>query len=272
MDQAVELHDAVPAVTAVVGGTPTIGLEPDELERFLAREGVRKVSARDLPLAMAAGRDGATTVAASIALATLAGVPVFATGGIGGVHRGLSGPDSWVGDESADLFEMTRAPLVVVCAGAKSILDLPATVERLETLGVPVVGYRTSELPGFFTAETGIEIPVRVESARAVAELFAAHLALGRPGAMLVVQPPPAQVALPREMVDEAVQHALTQARHDGIRGAALTPYLLAAVERQTEGRSLLANLALLAANAALAGEIAVALGEIGIGMGWRGK
>ena len=154
---AIRERGAVPAITAVDRGVPVVGLEDEALERFLRREGVRKVSTRDLPAAMVARADGATTVAASIALAALAGIRVFATGGIGGVHRGLPGEGSWVGDESADLLEMTRAPVVVICAGAKSILDLPATAERLETLGVPVVGYRTSDLPGFFTRETGIK-------------------------------------------------------------------------------------------------------------------
>src|SRR5262249_16617832 len=144
MVKAVERAGAVPAIAAVVAGTPTVGLEPDELERFLRRDGVRKISARDVATAMARRVDGATTVAATLALASQAGVDVFATGGIGGVHRDAPF------DESADLTELSRTPMVVVCAGAKSILDLAATWERLETLGVPVVGYRTSELPGFF--------------------------------------------------------------------------------------------------------------------------
>jgi pseudouridine-5'-phosphate glycosidase len=149
MMDAVTGAGAEPAVTAVVRGVPTLGLEPDELERFLAREGVRKVSARDLAAAMVGRQDGATTVAASLALGTLAELPVFATGGIGGVHRQAPGSDpaSWVRDESADLLELARSPMLCVCAGAKSILDLPGTLERLETLGVPVVGYRTSTLP-----------------------------------------------------------------------------------------------------------------------------
>jgi len=260
MMRGVREGGAVPAVTAVVRGVPTLGLEDDELERFLRREGVRKVSARDLPAAMVAGADGATTVAASLAIAALAGVPVFATGGIGGVHRGLHADDAWVGDESADLPELARSPVITVCAGAKSILDLPATMERLETLGVPVVGYRTSELPGFFTTGTGIPVPQRVESAAEIAAIWRAHRALGRPSALLVVQPPPADAALPRDTVDAAVRQALASARAEGVRGAAVTPYLLGAVLQATKGRSLAANLALLEANARLAAEIAVAL------------
>ena len=254
MDAGVRAAGAEPAVTAVVRGVPTLGLEPAELERFLRREGVRKVSARDVPAAVATGADGATTVAATMMLAALGGVAVFATGGIGGVHREPTF------DESADLVELARSPVIVVCAGAKSILDLPATLERLETLGVPVVGYRTGELPGFFTVTTGLALPDRADDVEALAMRWRAHRALGRPGGMLVVQPPPAATALPAELVDRAVETALGEARFDGVRGAAATPYLLAAVERATGGRSLGANLALLEANARLAGELAVAV------------
>ena len=254
---AVRAGGALPAVTGVVAGTPALGLLPEELTRFLAREGVRKVSARDLPLAMAAGIDGATTVAATLAIATLAGARVFATGGIGGVHREPAF------DESADLHELARSPMVVVCAGAKSILDLPATLERLETLGVPVIGFRTSELPGFFSAESGLPVSGRADSADAVARIFQAHLALGRRSAMLVVVSPPAEFALPRATVEQAVERALVEARKTGVRGAGVTPMLLAAVERETGGRSLQANLALLERNAAVASEIAVAISRL---------
>ncbi|GJG85605.1 pseudouridine-5'-phosphate glycosidase [Gemmatimonadetes bacterium T265] len=262
MVAAVRSAGAEPAISAVVRGTPTLGLDGDDLERFLARDGVRKVSARDLAAAMLAGADGATTVAASLALGRLAGVPVFATGGIGGVHRELPGapPARWVRDESADLMELARTPMVVVCAGAKSILDLPATLERLETLGVPVVGYRTRRLPGFFTADAGLPVPHTVEHASEVATLWRHHRALGREEAVLVVQPPPAGAALPGELVDGAVAEALAAAGREGVAGPAVTPYLLGAVQRATGGRSLAANLALLEANARLAGEIAAAI------------
>jgi pseudouridine-5'-phosphate glycosidase len=259
---AISTRGAVPAITAVVGGTPTLGLEADELEGFLRRDGVEKVSARDLPAAMVKGANGATTVAAALALSTLAGVSVFATGGIGGVHREVSPrPTAWLRDESSDLVELARSSVVVVCAGAKSILDLPATWERLETLGITVVGYRTSELPAFFTAESGIRLSARAESAGEIARLFRAQRVLGRPGALLVVQRPPPAVALERGEVDRAVARAVERAEADGIRGAAVTPYLLAAVERETGGRSLEANLGLLEANAGLAAEIAASLG-----------
>src|SRR5688500_4726553 len=232
MTAAIVGAGAVPAVTAVVRGVPTLGLESDELERFLRREGVRKVSARDLPFAVAQGADGATTVAATLAIAALAGATVFATGGIGGVHREPF-------DESADLAELARSPMVVGCAGAKSILDLGATLERLETLGVPVVGYRTSELPGFFTAETRLPLAARAGTAKEIADAFRAHRALRRSSAMLVVQPPPPEAALPRPLVERAVEDAIEQARVAGVRGGAVTPFLLAAVQRATDGRSL---------------------------------
>jgi pseudouridine-5'-phosphate glycosidase len=266
MTGAVRAAGAEPAVTAVVRGTPTLGLTDDELERFLARTGVRKVSARDLAAAMLRAADGATTVAATLALGALAlasgaDVRVFATGGIGGVHRALPGAASPL-DESADLLELARTPMIVVCAGAKSILDLPATLERLETLGVPVVGYRTSTLPGFFTPSTGLPVPHRVDSPADVAALYRHHQALGRAEAILVVQPPPAAHALPADVVDRAVADALAGAAAAGVAGPGVTPHLLAAVERATAGRSLDANLALLEANARLAGEIAAALGR----------
>lgn len=251
---AIAARGAVPGVTAVVRGVPTVGIDDATLERFLKREGIQKVSARDLPVAMARGADGATTVAASLACCVAAGVDVFATGGIGGVHR--DNPF----DESADLGELARSPVVVVCAGAKSILDLPATLERLETLGVTLVGYRTDEFPGFFTAHTGLPVPARADTPAEVAAIHRAARALGRAGAILVVQPPPAAAALDAAEVERAVTQALAEARAGGVRGAAVTPALLAAVERATGGRSLAANLALLEANAGLAADIAVAL------------
>ena len=248
---AVERGGATPAITGVVAGLPSVGLEHDELERFLRRDGVRKVSARDLPAAMARGLDGATTVAATLALASRVGITAFATGGIGGVHRDAPF------DESADLVELSRTPMIVVCAGAKSILDLAATWERLETLGVPVVGYRTNELPGFFTAETGISIDSRTDDVSEIAALWRAHRSLGRTQSLLVVQPPPAEHALPRRDVESAVMKAQIDARREGITGAAVTPYLLSTVTRLTGGGSLAANLALLEQNASLASDIA---------------
>lgn len=253
---AVEKAGATPAITAVVKGTPTVGLDEAELERFLARAGVRKVSARDLASAVAKRVDGATTVAATLALASQVGISVFATGGIGGVHRDAPY------DESADLAELAKSGMIVVCAGAKSILDLPATWERLESLGVPVVGYRTDELPGFFTAGTGIRLDTRADDVAEIVAIWRAHRALGRPQSLLVVQPPPAEFALDREAVDAAVTDAQADAQREGIGGAQLTPYLLGAVTRLTKGTSLDANLALLEQNASLAGAIATICSE----------
>jgi pseudouridylate synthase len=262
MVAAIEAAGAVPAITAVVCGTPTIGLEPKELDRFLRRERIRKVSARDLGAAIAQRADGATTVAAGLAIAWRAGIRVFATGGIGGVHRVLPGapPASWMRDESADLNEMARTPMIVVCAGAKSILDLPATWERLDTLGIPVVGVGTDEFPGFYTMKTGIPLTVSVDSAEQVAEIASAHFALGRTQSVLVVQPPPANVALDGKLVEQAVEAALERAGREGVRGREVTPYLLAAVSRETGGRTLETNLGLLEANARQAARIAMAL------------
>lgn len=254
MTAGVRAAGAVPAVAGVVRGVPALGLETAEVERFLAGTGVRKLSARDLAVAVAQEADGATTVAGTLVLAHRAGIQVLATGGIGGVHREPAF------DESADLRELARTPMVVVCAGAKAILDLGATAERLETYGVPVVGYRTWDMPGFYTRESGIRLGARVESAAEIARIFHAQRALGRPQALVVVQPPPAAVALPRREVEDAVVRAVERARAENVRGSAATPFLLAAVTDLTKGRSLKVNLALLEENARLAGEIAGAL------------
>src|SRR3982751_3056861 len=240
MVAAVARAGALAAITAVVQGICTLGVDHDELERLLQRDGIRKVSARDLPVAVAQKADGATTVAASLAIASAAGGTVFATGGIGGVHRDAPY------DESGDLLELARTPMVVVCAGAKSILDLPATLERLETLGVTVVGYRTDELPGFFTRSTGLRLTARADTPDELAKIHLAAGAIKRTQATLVVQAPPADVALPQDVVDEAVATALDEARHQGVRGAAVTPFLLAAVERATGGGALPTNLRIL--------------------------
>lgn len=254
MIQAVTAAGAVPAVTAVVRGVPAAGLETRDLERFLEGDDILKVSARDLAAAAADRRDGATTVAAAIVLAHRAGIAVFATGGIGGVHRGSRH------DESADLVELSRTPVIVVCSGAKAILDLQATAERLESLGVTVVGFRTETMPAFYSRESGIAVSVRVHTVDEVAEIYAAHRALGRPGALLVVQPPPPAAALPARTVELAVSGGLRSAARAKVRGGAVTPFLLRAVVKATRGRALAANLALLELNAGLAGKIAGAV------------
>jgi len=263
MQRAVQSGGAVPAIAAIARGKPTMGLEGADLERFLCREGVRKVSSRDLGVAMAEGADGATTVAATLVLARAAGIEVFATGGIGGIHRRTSRDvekSRQLRDESADLPELARSRMVVVCAGAKSILDLAATWERLETLGIPVIGYRTDELPGFFTAETGISLQVRCDTAAGIAAIARSHWSVGNGQSVLVVQPPPSDCAMAGDEMQEVIDAALVEAERKGIEGPTTTPFLLAAVSRLTKGQSLDVNLALLENNAALAAEIASAL------------
>jgi pseudouridine-5'-phosphate glycosidase len=245
---------AVPATTGVVRGQAVAGMSPDELSRFLLGEGVAKASARDLGAAMAGKRDAATTVASALVMCHVAGIPVFATGGIGGVHR------TPAFDESADLIELARTPVIVVCAGAKSVLDLPATVERLETLGVTVIGYRTTEFPGFHYASTGIPVPARFDDTGDVVEVFRAQRALGHPAAVVVVQAPPEEAALPRDEVESAIEESVSAAREAGIRGSAMTPWLLAELARRTRGRTIKVNIALLEANARLAAELSVRL------------
>jgi pseudouridine-5'-phosphate glycosidase len=254
IDQAVRGAGAIPAVAAVLAGEPMLGLSEEGLERLLRRDGVRKISARDIPACVAQRADGATTVSAALALARVAGVQVFSTGGIGGVHR--QAPF----DESADLSELGRTPILVVCAGAKSILDLPATLERLESYGVTLIGFRTSELPGFFAASTGLPLPNRAEDVSEIVAMYLAARALHLPGATLVLQPPPPDYALDPDVVDRAVTAALQRAVWEGVTGAGVTPFLLREVERETDGRSIGANLALLEANAALAASLAVEL------------
>lgn len=256
MDAAVRGAGAVPAITAVAGGRALAGLTPDELTRFLRGDGASKASARDVSVAIASGKDAATTVAGALLICHIAGIPVFATGGIGGVHRE---PDF---DESADLIELARTPVILVCAGAKSVLNLPATVERLETLGITVIGYRTSEFPGFHSAGSGIPVPHREDDVARIVEIFRAQRALGHPSALVVVQQPPADSALPRGEVEAAIAGALDSARKAGIRGAAMTPWLLKELGNSTGGRTIQVNLALLESNARLAAEIAVRLSD----------
>ena len=255
MNAAILAMGAVPAITAIVRGQAVVGLAPDELSRFLSG-GASKASARDLAPAIAGGRDASTTVAASLVLCRSVGIEVFATGGIGGVHR-----DSPF-DESADLIELARTPMIVVCAGAKSVLDLPATIERLETLGITAIGYRTSEFPGFHYASTGIPVPTRQDDLEEIVATYRAQRALNHPAAVIVVQAPPPEAALPRAEVEAAIDAALSAARETEIRGAAVTPWLLSELSRVTGGRTITANLALLEANARLAAELSVRLAK----------
>lgn len=253
LEEEVRSAGAVPATIAVLGGTPTVGLSAGELAHIASAADVMKLSTRELPLAVARGADGATTVAATAWLAHRAGIQHFATGGIGGVHRGA------VPDVSADLLELARTPMLVVCAGAKSVLDLGATREALESAGVLVLGWRTDELPAFYSAASGLPVDARADSAEEVAGLWRAHRRLGAPGSVLLCVPPPAEYALPAAVVEAAIGRALEAAAGAGVRGKEVTPFLLRAVAEATGGGALEANVALLCQNAHIAGLVAVA-------------
>jgi pseudouridine-5'-phosphate glycosidase len=255
-EAAVRAEGAVPATVALLDGQLRAGLAPAEIERLARERGLLKLGARDLGYGLAKQATGGTTVSATLAVCTAAGLPVFATGGIGGVHRG----DEF--DISADLRALGRSPVAVICAGAKAILDLPRTLEYLETLSVPVVGLRTGELPAFYCRTSGLPLEQQVADERELAALCRAHWGLGQKTAVLGVQPCPAEVALPAAEVDAAIKTALTEAGRDRVRGKAVTPYLLGAVAEATGGRTLVANLALLENNARAAARLALHLNE----------
>jgi pseudouridylate synthase len=254
LEAAVREAGAVPATIGVVGGEPVVGMSGAEVERFCTRADVLKLSTRDLPLAVAGRHDGATTVAATMWLAHTAGIDVFATGGIGGVHRG-SPPDV-----SADLTELGRTPVLVVCAGAKSILDLAATREALESAGVLIVGWRTDRFPAFYSTDSGLDVDTRVDGADEMAALWQAHRDLGMPGGMLLCVAPPAEQAIPSAEVETMVADALAAAARAGVAGKAVTPFLLREIGERSGGRTLAANLALLLNNARVAGAVAAAI------------
>ncbi|HEX6925710.1 MAG TPA: pseudouridine-5'-phosphate glycosidase [Longimicrobiaceae bacterium] len=257
LEAVVREEGAVPATIAVIDGVPRVGLGEQDLEAICRGHGYRKLSTRDLAGAIARGENGATTVAATSFLASRAGIAVFATGGIGGVHR-----DSGVPDVSADLTELERTRVLVVCAGAKSILDLPATREALETRGVLVLGWRSDELPAFYSARSGLSVDVRVEEAAEVAAIWRAKEAIAVPGAVLLCVPPPERAALPADMVEQFIAEAMEVASARGITGGALTPFLLEELVRRSGGATLEANVALLLNNARVAARVAVALAD----------
>ena len=247
---------AVPATVAVIDGRPKAGLSADDIERIgRGGDAIAKLSRRDLAIAAARGDTGATTVAATMIIAALAGIRVFATGGIGGVHRGAA--TSF--DISADLQELARTPVAVICAGAKSILDLRLTLEYLETHGVPVIGYRCNEFPAFYTRESGLPVDVRLDEATAIARVMDAKWALGLDGGLVIANPVPESFALPRERAEEAIERALREASAQDVTGKALTPFLLTRVNALTGGDSLASNRELVLNNARLAAEVAVA-------------
>ena|SRR5947209_7372576 len=254
LEQLVRERGAVPATVAVLGGELRVGLDGAQLERLATGSGVRKVSRRDLAVVAARRLDGATTVAGTLWVASRAGVKVFATGGVGGVHRGP------LPDVSADLPELARTPLTVVCSGAKSVLDLPATREWLETHGVCLVGYGCDEMPAFYTRRSGLPVDVRADSAGDVARLARARDALGLEAALVVAVPVPAESEVDARLMEESLSEALSEAEGRGVRGRELTPFLLAHMGRRSGGATLAANVALLEENARVAADIAVAL------------
>ncbi len=254
MQAAVQEAGGVPATIAVLDGEPRIGLEEAELARLAEDERARKVSVRDLPIVLARGENGGTTVAATAHMARRAGIHVFATGGIGGVHRGH--PE----DVSADLPTLASTPIVVVCAGAKAILDLPRTLEYLETHGTPVLGWKTDEFPAFYSRRSGLRVDARVDTPEEVAQMVQARSALGLPAALLVCAPVPVADEFPAEAAEHAIAQAVDEAERQGISGKALTPFLLARLVELSDGRTRQANEALLLNNARTAALIAQAL------------
>ena len=248
VEQTIRDNGAVPATIAVIGGRLKAGLSHEEIEHLASR--------RDLPALVARKADGATTVTTTMIIAHMAGIKIFATGGIGGVHRGAE----TTMDISADLEELAQTPVMVVCAGAKSILDLGLTLEYLETKGVPVIGYGTDELPAFYTRQSGFGVDYRVDSPEELAAMFRAQRELGYRGGMLVTNPIPEQYAMDKTVIDAAIEQALRECAEQGVHGKETTPFLLARVVELTGGESLESNIRLVLNNAALAARTAAAL------------
>jgi pseudouridine-5'-phosphate glycosidase len=256
-EQAVRTEGAVPATMGVIGGVAKVGLEEDDLKLMATAENIPKLSVRDLAVAAAKGSHGATTVAATVHLAALAGVRLLATGGLGGVHR--EARESW--DVSADLATLARTPVAVVCSGVKSILDVPATLEHLETLGVPVVGFRTEHFPGFYLTDSGSALDWSVESEEEAARLILTLPRLGfEHSGLVVANPIPEREQLDPELHDRALHTGLEEMERRGVRGKEVTPFLLDHFVRETEGESLRVNKEIILHNARLAARIAVAL------------
>ena len=256
VEAEVRAHGAVPATIAIMGGRIHIGLDDAALEALAQARDVMKLSRADLAACLAQGRTGATTVAATMICAHLAGIAVFATGGIGGVHRGAE--TSF--DISADLTELSQTPVTVVAAGAKAILDLPKTMEVLETLGVPVIAFGQDDVPAFWSRSSGLRAPLRMDSAAAIAAAQQMRATLGLPGGQLVVNPIPAEAEIARDVIGPVVEAALIEAEQQAIAAKSVTPFLLQRIFEMTEGRSLTANIALVLNNARLAAAIARAM------------
>ena len=260
MEEVLRAAGAVPATVAIIGGRLKAGLSRADLER-LAKAGTSatKASRRDFPRLLAEGGMGATTVAGTMIVASMAGIRIFATGGMGGIHRGAE--NTW--DISADLDELARTSVAVVCAGAKSILDLPKTLEYLETKGVPVIGYRTLELPAFYTSHSGLALEERADSPEEIAAMLAAKWAAGLEGGAVIANPIPEEFSMEPEVINPAIDAAVADARKQNISGKRLTPFLLARIVELTGGDSLESNIALVKHNAALAAAIASAFASI---------
>ncbi len=260
VERIIRENGAVPATIAIIGGRLKAGLTPEEIEYFGKKgQAIAKASRRDLALLCARGEDGATTVTTTMMIANMAGIRIFATGGIGGVHRGAE----TTMDISADLEELAQTQVMVVCAGAKSILDLGLTLEYLETKGVPVIGYGTDELPAFYTRQSGFGVDYRVDTPEELAAAFRAQQDLGLRGGMLVTNPIPEEYAMPKAVIDKAIDEAISQCAAQGIHGKATTPFLLAKVAELTGGDSLASNIRLVYNNAALAAKTAAALEKL---------
>ena len=259
VEQTIRENGAVPATIAIIGGQLKAGCTPEEIE-YLGKKGqaVIKASRRDLPVLIARKADGATTVTTTMIIAAMAGIKVFATGGIGGVHRGAQ----QTFDISADLEELAQTPVMVICAGAKSILDLGLTLEYLETKGVPVIGYQTDELPAFYTRQSGFKVDYRIDTPEELAAVFQAKLDCGLKGGMLVTNPIPEQYSMPKEVIDAAINQAIKEMDDAGVHGKQCTPFLLAKVKDLTGGESLASNIQLVLNNARLAAKTAKALCE----------
>lgn len=259
VEQTIRENGAVPATIAIIGGQLKAGCTPEEIE-YLGKKGqaVIKASRRDLPVLIARKEDGATTVTTTMIIAAMAGIKVFATGGIGGVHRGAQ----QTFDISADLEELAQTPVMVICAGAKSILDLGLTLEYLETKGVPVIGYGTEELPAFYTRHSGFKVDYRIDTPEELAAAFKAKMDCGLKGGMLVTNPIPEEYSMPKEVIDKAIEQALREMDEAGIHGKQCTPFLLAKVKDLTGGESLASNIQLVLNNARLAAKTAKALCE----------
>ena len=260
VEKLIRESGAVPATIAIIGGRLKAGLTPEEID-YLGKTGagVTKASRRDLPILVAEKRDGATTVTTTMMIAAMAGIEVFATGGIGGVHRGAE----TTMDISADLEELAQTPVMVVCAGAKSILDLGLTLEYLETHGVPVIGYQTEELPAFYTRKSGFAVDYRLDTPAQLAEAFHVKRELGLRGGMLVTNPIPEAYSMDADVINKAIDEAVEEAKAQGIHGKATTPFLLAKIKDITGGDSLAANIQLVYNNARLAAATAVELSKL---------